>query len=44
LNHSKIETTAKYAHVLDAELRAGMEAADDEKSRNKSLAKTRGAA
>jgi site-specific recombinase XerD len=28
LNHRKIETTAKYAHVLDHELRAGMEAAD----------------
>jgi site-specific recombinase XerD len=26
LNHAKITTTVKYAHVLDDELRAGMEA------------------
>lgn len=37
LNHAKIETTVKYAHVMDDEVRAGMEAADqnrDTKSRN----------
>lgn len=37
LNHSKLETTDKYAHVLDEELRAGMEAAEQnrvKKSRN----------
>lgn len=47
LNHAKIETTAKYAHVMDDELRAGMEAADkrrDEKSRNKPRTTKQGAA
>lgn len=28
LDHADIETTIKYAHVLDEEIRAGMEAAD----------------
>lgn len=51
LNHARIETTAKYAHVLDDELRAGMEAADgkrakgcrdrNENSRNSSRRKAR---
>lgn len=37
LNHKKIETTLKYAHVLDDELRAGMiDAERDKKSRKKS--------
>lgn len=37
LNHQKIETTTKYAHVLDDELRAGMiDAERDKKSRKKS--------
>ncbi|WP_245278182.1 tyrosine recombinase XerC [Methylosinus sp. PW1] len=34
LHHSKIETTTRYAHVLDEEVAAGMEAAS--KSRKKS--------
>jgi site-specific recombinase XerD len=38
LNHSKIETTTKYAHVLDEEVLAGMEAASAQrkKARNDS--------
>lgn len=38
LHHSKIETTTKYAHVLDEEVKAGMEAAAArrKKSRKKS--------
>lgn len=32
LNHARIETTAKYAHVLDEDLRAGMESADEARS------------
>lgn len=37
LDHSKIETTTRYAHVLDEEVAAGMEAAS--KSRRKSRSK-----
>lgn len=47
LHHARIETTIKYAHVLDDELRAGMEKADrarESKSRNKSRRKTSPAA
>jgi site-specific recombinase XerD len=41
LNHSKIETTAKYAHVLDDELRAGMEAADrDRDTKSRKISRT----
>lgn len=40
LNHSKIETTTKYAHVLDEEVAAGMEEAAQ--ARRKSRGKSRG--
>ncbi|WP_245291706.1 tyrosine-type recombinase/integrase [Methylosinus sp. R-45379] len=39
LHHSKIETTTRYAHVLDEEVAAGMEAAS--KSRKKSRKRSR---
>ncbi len=35
LDHSKIETTTKYAHVLDEEVAAGMEAAIQQRKRAK---------
>jgi integrase len=35
MNHSKIETTAKYAHVLDDEVRAGMEAAAESRKKSR---------
>jgi hypothetical protein len=53
LNHARISTTGKYAHVLEEEVRAGMEATPDtavpapkgdEKSRDESRGKGRGAA
>ncbi|MDQ2083675.1 tyrosine-type recombinase/integrase [Xanthobacteraceae bacterium Astr-EGSB] len=47
LNHARIETTAKYAHVLDDEVRAGLEAASRtrrKKSREKSRDGSGGAA
>lgn len=42
LNHRKIETTAKYAHVLDDELRAGMERAAERIGRARPAKKSRG--
>jgi hypothetical protein len=33
LNHSRVETTAKYAHVLDDELRDAMEVASEKTQR-----------
>lgn len=35
LNHAKIETTTKYAHVLDEDLLAGMTAAEETKKKRK---------
>ena len=35
LHHSKIETTTKYAHVMDEEIAAAMEAASAPRRRNK---------
>lgn len=37
LNHSKIETTSRYAHVLDEEVVAGMDAMGEAKRRRKSV-------
>jgi integrase len=41
LGHSKIETTTKYAHVLDDEVAAGMEAAAQARARRRKKAKTK---
>lgn len=35
LNHSKIETTMRYAHILDEEVAEGMEAASRQRNRNR---------
>ena len=41
LNHSDIKTTTKYAHVLNSEVAAGLEAVSRKKSRKKSRTKLR---
>jgi integrase len=41
LGHSKIETTTKYAHVLDDEVAAGMEAAAQARARRRKKARAR---
>lgn len=42
MNHAKIETTVKYAHVLDEEVAAGMEAAAKARAKSRKKSRKRG--